>query len=214
MPMMAMIDLHTLLLYIPASLLLIVSPGPDNLFVLTLSAQHGRSAGIVTTLGLCTGLVVHTVAAAFGLAAFLKTSLLAFTIIKSLGAAYLAWLAVQAWRAGGAIASASSSIARHAPSSLYRRGLLMNLTNPKVALFFLAFLPQFVDAGKGLVVIQFILLGAVFILLSLAAFSALCFVSGSLGDRLRRSPSAVRSLNRGAAAVFAGLALKLALSEH
>lgn len=207
-----MIDLQTLLLFFPASLLLALSPGPDNLFVLAQSAQHGRSAGLMVTLGLCTGLVGHTLAVAFGLAALVKASALAFTILKMAGAIYLLFLGGQAWRAGGEIGE--SAVPVLSGGELYRRGIVMNLVNPKVSLFFLAFLPQFASPYCGLMSVQFLELGALFILATLIVFGALSMVAGGLGERFRRSPAALRLVNRAAALIFTGLAVKLVFSER
>ncbi|WP_411267098.1 LysE family translocator [Chlorobaculum sp. MV4-Y] len=207
-----MIDLQTLLLFFPAALLLALSPGPDNLFVLAQSAQHGRPAGFAVTFGLCTGLVGHTLAVAFGLAAIVKASVLAFTVLKIAGALYLLWLAWQAWRAGGEVGESKTPAL--SGIELYRRGIVMNLTNPKVSLFFLAFLPQFADPRHGSMTTQFIELGALFILVTLIVFAGLSMVAGGLGERFRRSPAALRLVNRAAAMIFTGLAIKLAITER
>lgn len=207
-----MIDLQTLLLFFPAAILLALSPGPDNLFVLAQSARFGRLAGLFVTLGLCTGLIGHTLAVAFGLAAIVRASALAFTILKTAGALYLLWLAWQAWRAGtGGVAASVPELSGWA---LYRRGIVMNLTNPKVSLFFLAFLPQFADPRHGSLTLQFLELGMVFIFATLLVFGGLSLVAGGFGEQFRRSSVAQRVLNRAAAAVFAGLAVKLAISER
>ncbi|AAM72497.1 MAG TPA: LysE family translocator [Chlorobaculum sp.] len=207
-----MIDFQTFFLFFPVALLLALSPGPDNLFVLAQSAQHGRPAGFAVTIGLCTGLIGHTLAVAFGLAAVVKASALAFTVLKIAGALYLLWLAWQAWRAGGEVGESNA----HALSGieLYRRGMVMNLTNPKVSLFFLAFLPQFTDPRHGSMTMQFIELGALFILATLIVFAGLSMVAGGLGERFRRSPAALRLVNRAAAMIFTGLAIKLAITER
>ncbi|NTU52646.1 MAG: LysE family translocator [Chlorobiaceae bacterium] len=207
-----MIDLSTLLVFFSTALLLALSPGPDNLFVLAQSARHGRQAGLVVTLGLCTGLIGHTFAVAFGLAALVNASALAFTILKMLGALYLLYLALQTWRADAESAEPAAPVL--SGSGLYRRGIIMNLTNPKVSLFFLAFLPQFADPRRGSMSMQFLELGAVFILATLMVFGGLSMVAGGLGDRFRRSPAARRRLNRIAALVFTGLAIRLALAER
>ncbi len=207
-----MIDLQTLLVFFPAALLLALSPGPDNLFVLAQSAQHGRSAGVAVTLGLCTGLIGHTLAVALGLAAIVKASALAFTVLKIAGALYLLWLARQAWRAGAEIGESKTPLL--SGGELYQRGIVMNLTNPKVSLFFLAFLPQFADPRRGSMTTQFLELGALFILATLIVFGGLSMVAGGVGERFRRSPGALRLVNRAAAAVFVALAVKLAIAER
>ncbi|MCE1274377.1 MAG: LysE family translocator [Chlorobiaceae bacterium] len=208
-----MIDFQTILVFFPAAVLLALSPGPDNLFVMAQSAQHGRTAGIVVTLGLCTGLVGHTLAVAFGLAAIVRASAMAFTVLKAAGALYLLYLAWQAWRAGSVSESETQSPSL-SPWSLYRRGIVMNLTNPKVSLFFLAFLPQFADPLHGSMVWQFLQLGSLFILATMIVFGMVSLLAGGFGDRFRSSPVAQRIVNRSAAAVFVGLAAKLAMTER
>ena len=137
-----MIPVDALLAFALASLLLALAPGPDNLFVLTESALSGPLAGFAVTLGLCTGLLLHTSAVALGVAAIFQVSALAFTLLKLVGAGYLLYLAWQAWRAPAA-SLPTAAATPPALGRLYRRGIVMNVTNPKVSIFFLAFLPQF-----------------------------------------------------------------------
>jgi threonine/homoserine/homoserine lactone efflux protein len=208
-----MIDHNVLLAFFTTSIILALSPGPDNLFVMAQSAQNGRMAGLFVTLGLATGLIGHTVAVAFGLAAIVHASALAFTILKFMGASYLIYLA---WQALSAAASTGQQehVQTLAKGNLYRRGIVMNLTNPKVSLFFLAFLPQFADPRHGSMMVQFFLLGAVFIMATLFVFSAISFLAGGFGDKFRNSAFAQKAVNKIAAAVFIGLAIKLAISER
>ncbi|NTV01315.1 MAG: LysE family translocator [Chlorobiaceae bacterium] len=208
-----MIDIQTLIAFFSTAMLLALSPGPDNLFVIAQSAQHGRAAGLAVTLGLCTGLIGHTLAVAFGLAAIVRASALAFTVLKGAGAIYLLYLAWQAWRAGGSSGDDLQAPELSGPT-LYRRGIVMNLTNPKVTLFFLAFLPQFADPRHGSMIMQFFELGGVFIIATMIVFGLISLLAGGLGERFRRSPSALKTVNRAAATVFVGLALKLAVSER
>lgn len=143
-----MISFDTTLQFIAVAAVLGLVPGPDNLFVLMQSAMHGIRSGFAVTLGLCTGLIVHTTAVAFGVAALFAASAIAFTVLKLVGAAYLLYLAWGAFRAG----ATTDSLAQESTNSfrsLYFRGVIMNITNPKVAIFFLAFLPQFVVADAG-----------------------------------------------------------------
>src|SRR5665647_1890570 len=148
-----MLTIDTTLTFLGLSILLSLSPGPDNVFVLMQSATHGRKAGLLVTLGLCTGLLGHTAAVALGLAAILAASATAFTLLKLAGAAYLVYLAWGALRAPvGHLAS--GSVPTLQPWRMYRRGVVMNLTNPKVGIFFLAFLPQFVRPEGGPVTLQ------------------------------------------------------------
>ena len=208
-----MIDSNVLIAFFTASVILALSPGPDNLFVLAQSAQKGRMAGLFVTLGLATGLIGHTVAVAFGLAAIVRASTLAFSILKFIGAAYLLYLAWQAFRAG--VAERSKEKAQVlSGKNLYRRGIIMNLTNPKVSLFFLAFLPQFADPRHGSMMLQFFQLGGVFILATLLVFGLISLVAGGLGEKFSNSALSQKIVNRTASAVFIGLAVKLALSER
>ena len=208
-----MIESKILLMFFTTSILLALSPGPDNLFVMTQSAQHGRKAGLLVTLGLCSGLLFHTAAVTFGLAAIFTASAAAFTLLKFAGAAYLLYLAWQAFRAGSAGGTAAV-LERLSPVALYRRGIIMNISNPKVSIFFLAFLPQFADPSKGPLSWQLALLGGVFIVATFIVFGLISILAGTLGERFRQSAFAQKVLNRAAAAIFAGLALKLALAQR
>ena len=208
-----MIPAETLTVFIAASVVLALSPGPDNIFVLMQSALYGRMAGVLVTLGLCTGVLVHTAAVAFGVAAIVATSAAAFTALKILGASYLLYLAWGAWRAGPTALN-DDGTGRLPGSRLYLRGIVMNATNPKVAIFFLAFLPQFVDPARGSIPQQVLLLGAVFMLVALVMFCSFALAAGYLGDWLRRSSRAQIALNRFAAVVFVALALRLVTAER
>ncbi|NYT58556.1 LysE family translocator [Alcaligenaceae bacterium] len=195
------------------AVLLALAPGPDNLFVLMQSAMWGRRSGLVVVLGLCTGLIGHTLAVAVGLAAIFAASETAFTVLKLAGAVYLLYLAWGALRAQGRTHSTTEA-PKLATAKLFRRGIIMNLTNPKVSLFFLAFLPQFTSPTRGSVALQTLSLGALFMLATLLVFGALAWFSGTLGERLQKSHTLQRLLNRIAGIVFLGLAVKLALSNR
>ena len=208
-----MIDNNVLLAFFTTSVILALSPGPDNLFVMAQSARTGRIAGLFVTLGLATGLIGHTVAVAFGLAAIIRASTLAFTALKFSGAAYLLYLAWQAFRAGAATVK-KEDVQAFSRGNLYRRGIVMNITNPKVSLFFLAFLPQFADPRRGSMMLQFFQLGGIFIMATIFVFGLISFIAGGVGEKFSSSPLAQKIVNRIASAVFVGLALKLALSER
>lgn len=208
-----MIPLDSVLIFFAASALLALTPGPDNIFVLTLSALHGRKAGLLVTLGLCTGLVGHTLAVTLGIAALFQASALAFTVLKVIGACYLLYLAWGAFRASASQIEASPDASLNG-WQLYRRGIVMNLTNPKVSIFFLAFLPQFADPARGNLTLQLILLGGIFMLAALLVFSSIAAVAGSLGGWLNRSARAQIIMNRIAGSIFVLLALKLATAER
>lgn len=208
-----MIPIETIVIFVAASVALAFAPGPDNIFVLTQSAVHGRKAGFVVTLGLCSGLLVHTAAVSLGVAAIFQTSALAFNLLKLVGAMYLLYLAWQAFRASTADLSGAGET-RMDLRKLYYRGVIMNLTNPKVAIFFLAFLPQFADPGTGSIAIQMLMLGGLFIVSALVVFGAISWSAGFLGEWLKRSAKAQVVVNRIAGTIFIGLALKLAMSER
>lgn len=206
--------LQTAIAFFGVSMLLGITPGPDNIFVLVQSATYGKRAGMLVVLGLCTGLVVHTTAVAFGLAAVFAASESAFVVLKMVGAAYLAYLAWGAFRAPAGDNSAGTTGTAMQDLQLYRRGIFMNLTNPKVVFFFLAFLPQFVDASQGSVALQLGVLGAIFILATLVTFGAVSYFAATLGERLRGSAAAQQWMNRMAGLVFIGLALKLVFAQR
>lgn len=208
-----MIPVETASVFFAATIALAIAPGPDNIFVLTQSALYGRTAGILVTLGLCTGVIVHTSAVALGVAAIFSTSAVAFNALKMLGAAYLLYLAWQAFRAGATdIEGGRQEVL--GDRQLYFRGVIMNITNPKVAIFFLAFLPQFADPARGSLTIQIFLLGALFIFSALLVFGAIAWSAGYLGEWLKQSKRAQIIMNRVAGTVFAALALRLAVAER
>lgn len=208
-----MLDLATVLSFLIASTLLALVPGPDNIFVLTQSVVHGKSAGIVTTFGLCTGVMVHTLAVAFGVAAIFQASAVAFSLLKYVGAAYLLYLAWKSFRAKGQVLE-SGETARLPLRRLYVRGIIMNVTNPKVSIFFLAFMPQFADPARGSMTLQFLQLGGLFILSALVVFISFALLAGLVGQCLTRSPKAQTVMNKVAGVVFCGLALKIATAHR
>ena len=203
-----MLSLQTGLAFFSVAVLLALSPGPDNVFVLVHAAQHGVRAGVLVVLGLCTGLLFHTAAVALGLAALLAASPLAFGALKGVGAVYLLWLAWLSWRAPTGLLEAQAAQGLSARQT-FARGIVMNTTNPKVAVFFLAFLPQFVDPTLGPVQWQIVQLGACFGLATLLIFGGIAALAGRFGQRLSESARAQQVLNRAAALVFAGLGLRL-----
>ncbi|MCW8977035.1 MAG: LysE family translocator [Sedimenticola sp.] len=206
-----MFEIATILLFISSAILLALSPGPDNVFVLTVSIARGPLAGVVTTLGLCSGLVVHTAAVALGVAVFIQESAVAFSLLKLGGALYLAWLAWKVFRAPAEELTSSSS--RESYKRLYLRGVVMNIMNPKVSLFFLAFLPQFVNPQLGSVTLQVAILGLLFMLSAFLVFGLVSLAAGRIGRFLRKGNGAL-ILNRLSGVVFAGLAVKLLLAER
>ncbi len=208
-----MIPLDFLSVFFTASLLLALAPGPDNMFVLTQAAIRGWRAGLAITVGLCTGLLVHTAAVAFGVAAIFQASTVAFTGLKLIGAAYLLYLA---WQVFHAPAESLELTTRPAMPlfPLYRRGIVMNITNPKVSIFFLAFLPQFADPSRGLLAFQMIVLGIVFMIAAVLVFTFISVMAGAIGSRLRSRPAVQIYMNKIAGVIFAALAVKLALATR
>ena len=210
---MVPIPYEVLSVFVMASVALGFAPGPDNIFVLTQSAMNGRVAGLIVTLGLCSGLLVHTAAVALGVAAIFATSETAFTVLKMVGAAYLLYLAYRAFRAG------ATSIPANGPPKvpalkLYLRGVIMNITNPKVAIFFLAFLPQFADPARGSVTVQIFMFGMIFMMATIVVFGGIALFAGALGERLAGSTRAQKILNWIAGTIFVGLAARLLVAER
>lgn len=208
-----MIPAETLVLFFFASVALALAPGPDNIFVMLQSAMAGRSAGLAVTAGLCSGLLVHTAAVAFGVAAIFQSSATAFTLLKLVGAAYLVYLAWRAFTAGPVDAEADG-VERSGWLPLYLRGVVMNVSNPKVAIFFLAFLPQFADPAHGSLTVQILFLGAVFIVASILVFSAIAIAAATVRRHFVDSDKVQRLVNRLAGIVFVGLALRLAMTTR
>lgn len=178
-------SIETLVAFFGVSVLLALTPGPDNIFVLLQSAQRGWRAGMCVVLGLCLGLVGHTAAVALGLAAVLPPPAMAFTVLKVVGAAYgtagLGRAAGAGQRARGATGGAAAAGGNGGALRMVGRGVVMNLTNPKVLVFFLAFLPQFADPAQGGMARQIMLLGLVFMLATLLVFGAIACFSGAFG---------------------------------
>ena len=222
-----MLTPDAIMAFFATALLLGIAPGPDNIFVLTQSALFGARAGVVTTMGLVTGLCVHTTAVALGVAAIFQTSALAFTLLKVAGAGYLLWLAWLSFRSGASATPIADSPAQGQAqgqgqngagfpgyAALYRRGILMNVTNPKVSLFFLAFLPQFCDPARGSIALQVLSLGGLFMLATIIVFWTVAALGGRLAVWFNRSPRGQIIMQRVAGSVFVALAAALLLSSR
>lgn len=199
-------------LFLAASVAVTAAPGPDNLQVLARGISQGRAAGLVAALGFAAGLTFHTTLAAFGVAALLRSSPLAFEIVKIAGGLYLIWIGLKALTSRGL-----SSAHERAPqplSSVFRQSVVGNMMNPKVTLFFVVFLPQFVDpSATQRVAVQMIELGLVFMLQTLAIFSVFGLFAGTLGAWLKRRPRVGVWLDRLAGATFIALGLRVALRD-
>lgn len=203
--------LELLALFFGASLLLGLIPGPDNLFVLSQSLVFGSRAGLLVVLGLCTGLILHTTLVALGLAALIAASEHLLLLIKIVGMGYLLYLAFLSWKDSGA--EAVTRPKRQLGNwQLYRRGIVMNSTNPKVALFFLAYLPQFVDVSYGVIATQVMLLGFLFMLATILVFGAIALLAGRYSERLNQSDKNRMMLNRSVSLLFVLLAANLLIN--
>lgn len=199
--------MDALFVFIAASLLLALTPGPDNLFVLAQSALYGKKAGLIITLGLCTGLIFHTTLVALGVAVIFQASW-ALNALTVFGATYMLYLAFKMLTAP---ALSSSQPLNLSTSDLYKRGIIMNSTNPKVTLFFLAFLPQFINADSSTYMSQTLMLGSLFAITTLFVFGCISLAGGSLQTCVKRSPTIQLNLNRTAALVMVFLAISLLL---
>jgi threonine/homoserine/homoserine lactone efflux protein len=202
---------ESLLPFIIATLALNLTPGPDMLYVSTRSVMQGRRAGIVSALGIAAGALVHTALIASGLATLLKAVPLAYDIVRYAGAAYLIWLGIQTWRSRGGLST--PTLERASDRALFRQGMITNLLNPKVALFFLAFLPQFANPEAGSIAVQIILLGCLFNASgTLVNVAVACLASST--RRWIGSPRIERALQWGSGSVFIALGLRLALADR
>ena len=206
-----MVDLHVFLLFMAGALALNLTPGPDMTFVLAQAAHRGTRAGIAAALGIGTGTIFHMTLAAFGLAALFAAWPAAFDVVRYAGAAYLVWIAVKMIRHPPHLGSASDG---DSTKAAFRQGVLTNILNPKVAMFFIAFLPQFVAPGAGPAWLQILTLGICFDISGTLVNCAVAFGSGRLAGRLRRNPAIGRVLGWISASVMVGLALRLALLER
>lgn len=203
----------SLLTFLGASILLTLAPGPDNTFVVVQGLSRGRKAAIITAFGMCSGISVHTIAAALGISAILYSSAWAFTVLKHAGAAYLLYLAYKAVKEHSiVIAQTDSAPVRSV--LLFRRGFIMNVLNPKVALFFLAFLPQFVSPDGIRPALQMLVLGLVFMVQGIVIFSAIGYLSGSVGNIVLKRPNIAKYFSWLSAAIFASLGLRLAFAGN
>jgi len=204
-------DAGALWLFVVAALVLLVTPGPAVLYIVARSIDQGRLAGIVSILGIAVGTLFHVVAAAFGVSALLLSSALAFNVLRYAGAAYLLWLGLRKLVAGEPVGG--SQVARERGlRRVFLEGALVNLLNPKTALFFFAFLPQFADPARGSVATQILFLGVLFVLLGMASDSVWALVAGSAGHLLRGNRRLLRVQRYLTGGVFIALGLVAALS--
>lgn len=202
----------TLLAFLGTAVVLTLAPGPDILFVIAQSMAQSYKAGIATALGLCTGLLVHISAAAIGISALIYQSSVAFTIVKYAGAVYLLYLAWQAFRAKDDV-SLTASKETYPYNSLYKKGIIMNVLNPKVSLFFLALLPQFTNVEAGAIPLQMTVLGFIFLVQAFIIFSVVSLLAFKATELLRRSPKFGRRMNIVQGAIFTLIGLHILTSD-
>ena len=197
------------LAFLAAAVLITLSPGPDNLMVIGLGMSRGRAQGMAFGLGCALGCLSHTLLAALGISALIAASPTAFGVLKLCGGAYLVWLGIQAWRHGSGFGAVQAGLPVEPTARLFAKGVLANAINPKVIVFFLSFLPQFVDVGRGQVAIQTALLGVLFTVQAGVIFGLLGYFSGALGQWIGRHAHLGVWLNRLSGAIFLGLGLRL-----
>jgi threonine/homoserine/homoserine lactone efflux protein len=185
-------------------------PGPNTLYIIARSIQQGRLAGFVSSLGVQVGTMVHIVAAALGLSALLVSSAVAFNVVKYAGAAYLIFLGIKTLLTREKIEPAK--VRKAALGRVFYQGIVVNLLNPKTALFFFAFLPQFIDVARGAIVLQIVLLGSILIFLGTLSDSIYALASGSIGNWLRGNLKFLRAQRYFAGSVYIGLGAATALS--
>ena len=206
-------DLTSWGLFVAASVVLLLTPGPAVLFIVARSVEQGRAAGLASVLGIHLGTIVHIVAAAVGLSALLVSSALAFAVVKYLGAAYLVWIGVRTLLAKDPD-PAAPRMARAPLRRIFRDGFVVNLFNPKTAIFFLAFLPQFVDPARGAVHWQILALGLTFMVLGMMSDGMFALAAGAAGDFLRRSRRFLRLQRWFAGTSFIGLGITAAFASR
>ena len=206
-----MLGAEQLLPFLIAAIVLKLAPGPDNLMVLSLGMSQGRRAGVAFGLGCVAGCLIHTLLAVLGVSALVAASPRGFALLTLLGAAYLIWLGIQSLRHSRVHAEDFPSGMPNSPHTLFIKGVVANAINPKVMIFFLAFLPQFVVAEQGHIPWQMALLGLVFMLQGGVIFGAIGYFAGSIGQWLRHSQNVQRLLHLAAAVVFFALGLRLLL---
>jgi threonine/homoserine/homoserine lactone efflux protein len=206
-------DANDLILFIAASWILIITPGPDMLYVITRGISQGPKAGVISAVGVTLGIFIHTLFAALGLAVILRTSAIAFFMVKYIGALYLVYLGIKT------LTDKSSMVLQRSGESakiktIFIQGMLSNVFNPKIALFFLAFLPQFVKPENGSVPLQMIFLGLSFASFGIVFLMLLGYFSGNVGTWLSRRHSVANKVRRLTGSILIALGLRLAFIEQ
>lgn len=206
-----MFDQTSLMIFIAAAVALLLTPGPAVLYIIARSLEQGRMAGIVSTLGIALASVTHVFFAALGLSALLMQSALAFTIVKYLGAVYLIYLGIRTLLSK-AKAGPVSTVETKSLLRIFSQGFIVNLLNPKTALFFLAFLPQFVNADRGSITVQIVILGAIFVGLAIFSDGLYAIIAGSAGQFLSGNLRVARLQKNFAGTMYIALGITAALS--
>lgn len=199
--------LENYIAFIGSSLIIILAPGPDIIFSITQGMTHGKKAGLATSLGLACGNIIHTSLAVLGIAVIFKTNELAFNILKYFGVSYLLFLGIQTFRHREDPLKFKIDGKKH--KNFFWRGFIMNIINPKVAVFFIAFFPQFINLKYGNITIQMFILGMIFVLLVVFVFGTLSYYAAVVGAVLKHRPILAKYVNISAMIIFFALALKL-----
>jgi len=208
-----MLGIHDFGLFLAAGVLLNLTPGPDTVYILGRSIAQGRQAGVASALGICVGSIFHTCAAALGLSAILATSTVAFAAIRLLGGAYLVFLGIKMFLDRRKHLSLPANFRRRTSAAAFRQGVFTNVLNPKVALFFLAFLPQFIDPASGAKLLAFLLLGLTFVTTGTIWCLLLAWFASGFSERLRANPTITAWLNRAVGSLLVFLGLRLATAK-
>jgi threonine/homoserine/homoserine lactone efflux protein len=203
-----------MLLFVTASLVLISAPGQDNIYIITRGIAQGRRAAFFSAWGVCCGLLVHTAFAAIGLSALLAHSAVAFSVVKYAGAAYLIYLGIRTLLSKESFVVSGEETPATGLGKVFLQGVVSNVLNPKVALFFLAFLPQFVNPASGSAAAQFLILGLLFVVLALILTTLIAYFSGALGDWLKDRPGLANKLRWLTGSVLVGLGMRLAFADR
>lgn len=201
-----------LTVFLVTTFLLAIAPGPDIIYVLTRGVSQGKRAGLAAAAGFSTGCLFHTTLAAVGVSALIRSSETAFTLIRIAGACYLIYIGIGALRSRGAFVVGEGS-SGEALRAIYRQSIIANILNPKVTLFFLAFLPQFAAPGSGSVGVQLMGLGIIFTAVTIVVFGAVALFAGLIGDWLRQRPAFAGRLQALAGVTFIALGIRVALPD-
>ncbi|WP_271405036.1 LysE family translocator [Tenacibaculum soleae] len=203
--------LETLISFVLATATLAFSPGPDNIFVLTQSIVHGKKYGLATVVGLMTGCIIHTTLVAFGVSEVIKQNPNLFFIIKVFGALYLLYIAFQVYKSDAKIAFSTENIVKKSTFELFKKGFWMNVLNPKVTIFFLAFFPQFLFSKTISTIVQFYVLGGLFIITSFVIFSTIAVLAGSISASIKKNDQIGVFLKWAQIVVFIAIAILILL---